>query len=227
MTNAPRISNWNPRTMLHMSKNRHSLKIDFAPEFTSGPTWWRRLHFTKLHHLATFSTLPLSKIWIICNPYPASVEFELAPGERLRQDVGILILRGNIWKHHDSPLNTISDMMVPDVDVFGPIMKYWISRELNAALVITVDHCRLQMQPEQTCEDLPHPNSLACSQTCCHVLGLCWTECHGSLLPAVPGNCCRPNAENSSRSALPVRWTPCPICISEAAKLRSILLSVP
>ena len=52
----------------------------------------------KLHHIFAFSTLPLNKIWIICNPYPASVVFKFAPSERLRQDISILILHGNVRK---------------------------------------------------------------------------------------------------------------------------------
>ena len=74
---------------------------------------------------------------------PASMVFEFSPGERLRQNVCILILRRNVLKQHDLPLHTISDMMIPDINMFRSIMKHRINPEFNATLIITMYHCRI------------------------------------------------------------------------------------
>ena len=141
------------------------------------------------------STLPLNKKGIILHPNPISMVFEFSPGERLHQNICILIFHRNVLKQHDLPLHTISDMMISDIYMLRSIMKHGINREFNATMIITMNHCRILMRTKQTDQDLPHPESLTCSLTCCHVFCFCWTEFHESFFPAVPGNCCRSNAK--------------------------------
>ena len=170
------------------------------------------------------STLHLNKKGIILHP---SIIFKFTPGERLRQNSFILIFRRNVLKQHYPSLHTISEMMVPDIYMLGPIMKHKINREFNATLIITTKHCLIHLRTKQTNQDLSHPDSLTCSLTCCHVFFFCWTECHGSLLPTVPGNYCRSNAKDPPWCALSIQLTASPICIHEAMQLPSIHPSVP
>ena len=72
------------------------------------------------------------------SPDPASMVFEFAPGECLHQNIYILIFRKNLLKQHDLPLQTISDMMILDINMFRSIMKHRINREFNATLIITI-----------------------------------------------------------------------------------------
>jgi hypothetical protein len=62
--------------------------------------------------------------------------------------------------------------MVPDLNVFGAVMKHWIFKELNAALIVTVYDCGLQSLTEKSHKKLPQPNSLAGSQASWHILDL-------------------------------------------------------
>ena len=77
--------------------------------------------------LVDFSTLPLNKKGIILHPSPISMIFEFSPGERLCQNVYILIFRRNVLKKHDLPLHTIFDMMIPDIYMLRSIMKHMIN----------------------------------------------------------------------------------------------------
>ena len=92
--------------------------------------------------LVDFSTLPLNKKGIILHPNPVSMIFKFAPGERLHQNVCILIFHRNVLKQHDLPLHTISDMMIPDIYMLRSIMKHRIKREFNATLIITMNRCQ-------------------------------------------------------------------------------------
>ena len=47
-------------------------------------------------------------------------------------------------------MNTISEMVVLDVYVLGPIMEYWINQEFNSTLVITMYHSRIHLRTKQT-----------------------------------------------------------------------------
>ena len=40
----------------------------------------------------------------------------------------------------------ILDEMMSDLNVLGPVMKYWILREFHATLIIAVDHSWLQLR---------------------------------------------------------------------------------
>jgi hypothetical protein len=93
--------------------------------------------------LVDFSTLPLNKKVIILYPNPVSVIFEFSPGERLRQNVCILIFHRNVLKKHDLQLHTISEMMIPDIYMLRSVMKHKINREFNETLIITINHCRI------------------------------------------------------------------------------------
>ena len=162
------------------------------------------------------STLPLNKKGIILHPNLVYMVFEFAPSEHLCQNICILIFCGNVLKQHYSSLHTISEMMVPNIYVFGPIMKHKINREFNATPIIIMYHCRIHLRTKQTNQDISHLDSLTCSLTCCHVLCFHWNECHRSLFPIVKINSCRPDTKYSTWCSLFVRWTARPIYIHEA-----------
>ena len=48
-----------------------------------------------------------------------------------------------------TPLNKIFDMVVPDLNVIGAVVKHWIFRELDGALIITIYDCGLRPLTEQ------------------------------------------------------------------------------
>ena len=98
--------------------------------------------------------------------------FKFSLRKLLRQDICILILRGNLLQQHNAPLNTIFEMVVPDVNMLGPVMEYWINREFYATLVIKMYHRQIHMMTKQTKNYLPHPDRLTCSLTGYHVLCL-------------------------------------------------------
>ena len=94
----------------------------------------------------TKSTLPLTKESVPHNTHLVSEVDMLAPWERLRQNVCYLLIRGNVLEFHNSLLDPISDEVILDVDMLGPLMKHRILRELNTALIVTMNHRRPQLK---------------------------------------------------------------------------------
>ena len=94
----------------------------------------------------TTSTLPLTKESVPHNTHLVSEVDMLAPWERLRQNVFYLLIRGNVLEPYNFLLDPISDEMILDADVLGPLMKHRILRELNAALIVTMNNRRPQLK---------------------------------------------------------------------------------
>ena len=63
------------------------------------------------------------------------------------------------------PLHTISEMVILDINMLGPVMKKLINQEFDATLVITMYHCRIHLLTKQTNKYLPHPDGLTCRLT--------------------------------------------------------------
>ena len=61
---------------------------------------------------------------MISHPDPDSVAFKFSLRNHLRQDICILISRWNVVQQHNVPMNTISEMVVLDVKMLGPVMEY-------------------------------------------------------------------------------------------------------
>ena len=71
-TNQPRIAYYNSQTMLHMSKNRHSLKIDFAQKQPAGPLSegdFISLSSIILLHFQQVSQMPQVLIFVVAASY--------------------------------------------------------------------------------------------------------------------------------------------------------------
>jgi len=111
----------------------------------------------------TKSTLPLTKESVPHNTQLVSEMDMLAPWERLRENVFYLLVRGNILKFHNSLLDPISDEMILDPNVFGPVMEYRILWEFNTTLIIALYYRRTQLRIKQATQNLTKPNGLACS----------------------------------------------------------------
>jgi len=99
------------------------------------------------------------------------------------------------------------------------IMKHWIFREFDAALIVTLYHSRLKLCLEQAHEKFLQPNSFSPYQTGSHVLGLSWTQCAWSFLLVEQINSCWTNIGWASWCALLVCGALYPICIGKALKL--------
>jgi len=88
--------------------------------------------------------------------------------------------------------------MILGIYMLGSVVKYHILREINATLIITIDHSWIHHLTKQSHKYLSHLDHLTCCLTCIHVFCFCRGECHKYLLPVVQGNCCGPNNENST-----------------------------
>lgn len=85
----------------------------------------------------------------------------------------------------------------------GEIMKHWNLRELDATLTVTLHNCRLQRLSVHFYYQLVEPYGLATSRRSCHVLCLCWTQCHCCLLLDEQEYHTWPQAETKPWSAFP------------------------
>ena len=77
----------------------------------------------------------------------------------------LLILCGNVLQQHNAPLNTISEMVVPDINILGPVMEYQINREFYETVVITMYHYLIHLMTKKTNKYLPHLDGLTCRLT--------------------------------------------------------------
>ena len=148
--------------MIDMSKNRLCAKNSLQAHLVKATL------FTKLVILLNLN-IPSQQDRDYPHLNPTFMVFEFSPGERLRQNICITIFCGNVLKQHDPSLRTISEMMVPDIYMLGPIMKHKINREFNATLIIIKNHCRIHLGTKQTNQDISHPDSLTFNLICCHV----------------------------------------------------------
>ena len=56
--------------------------------------------------------------------------------QRLGEHIGCLIFCHNILELHLSLLYHIYDVMVPNIDMLGLVMKHWVLRQLHTTLVV-------------------------------------------------------------------------------------------
>jgi hypothetical protein len=61
------------------------------------------------------------------------------------QNMCNLLICGNVMKLHCSLLDPILDEVIYDLNMLGPVMEFWILREFDTTLIITVYHRRLQL----------------------------------------------------------------------------------
>jgi hypothetical protein len=93
--------------------------------------------------LATFSTLPLSEEGILFQPHPISEFFKLLFVQCLDKNICHLLISLYVIRPHDFSLYTIPDEVIPDIDVLAMITKHQILGELDATLIVTVNHYSL------------------------------------------------------------------------------------
>jgi hypothetical protein len=86
------------------------------------------------------STLTLSEEGILSQPHLISELFKLLSVQCLGENICHLLISLYVMKPHGSSLYTISDEVIPDIDVLATIMKHWILRELDATLIVTVNY---------------------------------------------------------------------------------------
>jgi hypothetical protein len=90
--------------------------------------------------LATFSTLPLSEEGILSQPHLIYELFKLLFARCLGENICHLLISLYVIKPHSSSLYTISDEVIPDIDVLAMIMKHSILKEIDAPLIVTMNH---------------------------------------------------------------------------------------
>jgi hypothetical protein len=91
------------------------------------------------------STLPLSEEGILHHSKFVPEEHKLPFNQGFGQNICNLLICGNILKLDCSLLDPISDEVIYDLNMLGPVMEYWILREFDTTLIITVYHHRLQL----------------------------------------------------------------------------------
>ena len=64
---------------------------------------------------------------------------QLHSGQWLGEHVRGLLICGNVLELHCSLIHHVTDIMIFDLDVFGPIMKHRVLGHLCATLVVTPD----------------------------------------------------------------------------------------
>ena len=86
--------------------------------------------------------------WIFNHTQLFSELSELNSSQSFSDNIYCLFAYGNVLELYCPTLNTVSDKMTPDVNMFGPIMKYRIFREFDTTLIVTVNAIWLHPAPE-------------------------------------------------------------------------------
>jgi hypothetical protein len=69
---------------------------------------------------------------------------QLVQTKGLGEDVGNLPIRRNMFQFHLTGEDTLPDEMIVHFDVRRPYVKNRVFRELDAAEVVAIDHCRIR-----------------------------------------------------------------------------------
>jgi hypothetical protein len=72
------------------------------------------------------STLPLSEEGILHHSQFVPEEYKLPFIQGFGQNVCNFLSHGNILKLNYTLLDTISDEVIPNLNILGPVMEYWI-----------------------------------------------------------------------------------------------------
>lgn len=110
----------------------------------------------------------------------------------------------------------------PIINVLGLVMKYWILREANTTMIITINKFHIHLLVENTHKYFPHSYGLTWCLNCSDVFSLCWAKFHRPLFLSILRNSCRPNIERSTWNTFTIWWTPYLICIIESIELHSL-----
>jgi len=54
------------------------------------------------------------------------------------KNISNLLISRDILEPHSAPLDNIPDVTILDINVLRPVMKNWILRKLDIALIITI-----------------------------------------------------------------------------------------
>ena len=84
-------------------------------------------------------TLPLTEESVGHNSHHALEANMLAFRQGFGENICHLVISRHVCQSNCTSLTPISDKMVPDLDMFRPIMKYQILREFNTTLIVTVN----------------------------------------------------------------------------------------
>ena len=97
--------------------------------------------------------------------------FKFAPSECLRQNMCILIFRGNVLKQYYSPLHTIFEMVVLDIYVLGLIMKQYNALFSQESVALyQLSHIDLDKIDQHLANFLPLLNLPCLHNSCGNVL---------------------------------------------------------
>jgi hypothetical protein len=100
-------------------------------------------------------TLPLSEEWVFYN-----TQF-------------FTKICGNVLKLYYPLLYSIPDEVISDFNVLRSIMEDWILRQLDTALIVTVNYGGIQFSAKQVNKSFPEPNGFTTSLAGSHVLSFC------------------------------------------------------
>ena len=138
------------------------------------------------YFLGKISTFPLTEESVFHHSHLVSEMNMLPSSQRIRENICYLLISRNVLQLYNSSLNIVFDEVVFDLNVFRPVMKHWILRELDATMIIIVNDSRPQLLTILINHELAKPQGLATSLTGCHVLSLCRTQRNEILLSTEP-----------------------------------------
>ena len=129
------------------------------------------------------STLPLKKKGIILHTDPVSMVFEFSPRECLRQNIFIMIFRGNVLKQHDPSLHTIFEIMVS--------ISIYLDLSWNTWLIESLMQLRLsQWITFGSIWELNKPTKIFLIQIASHVAWLPCILIPLNWVPWISASCC-------------------------------------
>jgi hypothetical protein len=119
------------------------------------------------------STLPLREESIMHHSKFVPEEQKLSFNQGFSQNIYNMLIYGNILKLDFSLLDHVPYEVIPNLNILVPFMEYWILKDFETTMIITIYHCGIQLLIKYTCKQFVNPNGFIASHTHFHLLYLC------------------------------------------------------
>jgi hypothetical protein len=123
-----------------------------------------------------FLTLPLTEESVPHHSQLISEGYKLASSQSLSEDVHYLLIGRYKLKVNCPFLNIVSDEVIYNFDVLGPVMENWILKEFYATLIVTLNHRGPQLHTKYPNQQLAKPYGLTTGLTGFHILNFSKTQ---------------------------------------------------
>jgi hypothetical protein len=122
--------------------------------------------------------------------------FKFCLGKGFGENIGNIFVRRDILHVDIAVLDSLANVVITDIDVFGSCMELIVLREHDCTLVVAIKGCRFFKGQVKLAENCAEPNEFLHSMSLRHVFGLSTRESDNWLLLQAPSHSTITHMEN-------------------------------